>query len=131
MLKIHNLLSKILNTYLKLVGLPSFAWDFFGNSVSLYLSSISLSFYFSPLSLCLSMYLSSISLSFYFSPLSLCLSISPIYLPISPLYLSISPIYLSVSPLYLSLSLSPSPSPFPDKKFPALGPSLATTHLYT
>ena len=80
-----------------LVGLPSFAWDFY-------------------CLLCLF-----VSLSICLSPLSLFLSISTIYLSISPLYLSISPIYLSFSPLYLSLFLPHSPSLFPDKKFPSLG----------
>jgi hypothetical protein len=38
---------------------------------------------------------------------------------------------LSIS-LYLSLSLSLSPPPlFPDKKFPALDPSLVTSNLYS
>ncbi len=81
-----------------LVGLPSFAWDFYCQ-------------------LCLF-----VSLSLCLSPLSLYLSISPIYLSIPPLYLSISPIYLSIPPLYLSisplyLSLSPRPPPLPPLSF--------------
>jgi hypothetical protein len=64
----------------------------------------------------------------------LCLFVLPLYLYVSPLYLSIfvfpqsislslPSIFIfrpSISILYLSLSL-PSPSLFPDKKFPALG----------
>jgi hypothetical protein len=86
-------------------------------SLSLCLSPLSLFLHISPIYLSIYLFLPSISLSFIFSHLSLYLSFSPIYLSISPLYLSISPIYLSIS-----VSLSPSPSLFPDKKFPALGP---------
>jgi hypothetical protein len=68
-------------------------------------------------------------LGFLLSALSLCFSVSPLYLSIflflpsiSPLYLLIFTIYLSFSPLCLSLSLPPTPTLFPDEKFPTLGP---------
>ncbi len=60
-------------------------------------------------------------------------SVSPLYLYVSPLYLSLclSPLSFYFSHLSLSsISVSPPlPSLFPDIKFPALDPSLATTHL--
>ena len=93
-----SFLSQVIN-YKKIVGLPSFAWDFYCQ-LCLFVSLPSIS-----------MPLPSISLYFYFSHLSLCLS--PLYISISPIYLHISPsIFLFLTSITLSQSLSPPTLPF-------------------
>jgi hypothetical protein len=141
--------------YVILVGPPGVARDFYCQ-LSLCLSvSLSLCLYVSlclclsvSLSLCLSVSLSlclSVSLSLCLSvSLSLCLSVScslALSLSLSPFspscardfYYQLSLLLSLYVLLYLSLpiSLSLSPPPlFPDKKFPALDPTWATSHLY-
>ncbi len=124
------------------------------------ISPIYLSFFLFLPSISLSLYLS-ISLSLFLSPLSLYLSHLSLYLSISPIYLSIFLFlpsislsfyfsHLSLSSIFLflpsvslslpSISISPPPPPplsfqirnsLLKVQFPALDPSLATTHLYS
>jgi len=77
--------------------------------------------------------LPSFAWDFIVSYVSMSLPYISLSLPsISPLCLSISSLYLYISLLCPSISLSfPFISLFPDKKFPALDPSLATAHLYS
>ena len=87
--------------YQILVGLPSFAWIFIVSSVSLFLC-----LYVSPLYLSIFLFLPSVSQS-----------LPSIFQSLTSISLSLPSISVS-----LSLPLSLSPSLFPDKKFPALGP---------
>jgi hypothetical protein len=107
------------------MSLPSISLEIFLFLPSIYISLPSIFLFLPSISLP-SIYLS--PLSFYFSHLS----ISPLYLSISPIYLSLPSIFLFLTSISLSIpSISLSPPLFPEKKFPALDPSLATTHLYS
>ncbi len=83
-------------------------------------------------------------LGFLLSALSLCSSVSmslpSVFLFLPSISISLTSVFLFLPSISLSLpsfSVSLSPSFFPDKKFPvqvrfpALDPSLATTHLYS